>query len=98
MGVLHVLHLLVDGHDIVHPMFSLLNLIVALLVRTDVDEEHKWMAAVAQVALHQFVPTNHIFLHTYFHICIITSSRLCAYTICSTINIHTTSCYRFPTQ
>ena len=98
MGVLHVLHLVVDDHDVVHPMSSLLNLIVPLLVRTDVDEEHKWMAAVAQVALHQFVPTNHLFLDTYFHICIITSSRLCAYTIYSTINNHTTSCCRFPTR
>jgi hypothetical protein len=91
VGVLHVLHLVVDDHDVVHPMFSLLNLIVPLLVRTDVDEEHKWMAGVAHVALHQFVPTNHLFLDIYFHICIITSSRLCAYTIYSTINNHTTS-------
>ena len=58
MGVLHVLHLVVDDHDVVHPMFALLNLIVALLVRTDVDVEHEWMAevGVGQVALHQFVP------------------------------------------
>jgi len=81
-----ILHLVVDDHDVVHPIFSLLNLIVLLLVRTDVDAEHEWMATVAQVALHQFVPTNHLFLHAYFHICIITSSRLCAYTIYSTIN------------
>ena len=45
-----------------------------------------------------YFSTNHLFLHAYFHICIITSSRLCAYTIYSTINNHTTSCCRFPTR
>ena len=29
---------------------------MALLVRTDIDAEHEWMAPLAQVALHQFVP------------------------------------------
>jgi len=68
VGVLHVLHLVVDDHDVVHPMFSLLNLIVALLVRTDVDVEHEWMAAVGvgQVALHQFVPLPVTFFQVFF--------------------------------
>ena len=62
-----ILHLVVDDHDVVHPIFSLLNLIVLLLVRTDVDVEHEWMAAVGvgQVALHQFVPLPVIFFQVF---------------------------------